>query len=264
MAGPAMLGAMATPASLDPCPLCGGTGWKLLPASNGAPPRATRCECHFARRALDLAAAARIPPRYEHCTLDNFHTEGSRELFLAHQTATGYARDFPPDTNRGPRGLLLYGGVGAGKTHLAVAIAAHLLDRGFGCRFVDHRALLKQIQATFDPTNPATEAGVVQPLLDTEVLILDDLGVGRATDWALETLHYILNHRYVNNGATIITTNLEDRQPRSRLAAADQPDPGSLLEAVGERLRSRLYEMCLFVSLHGADFRRTYAAPVIR
>lgn len=260
---------MATPISSgpEPCALCGGTGWKMTAANGTAPARAVRCQCHFAQRAAELLAAARIPPRYQHCTLENFDIpEGARELLLAHRQAAAYSQDYPGLVDRDRSGLLFYGGVGSGKTHLAVAIARRLLERGIACRFVDHRALLKQIQATFDPTNPATEASVVQPLLDVEVLILDDLGVGRATEWALETLHYILNHRYSQQRATILTTNLEDAEQRGhRLADASEPNgQTSLAQAVGERLRSRLYEMCIFVALHGADFRRSTAAPVVR
>ncbi|MGH9475691.1 MAG: ATP-binding protein [Terriglobales bacterium] len=256
---------MATPVPAETCPACGGTGWKLLSASGGAPARAVRCDCHFARRAVALLAAAQIPPRYQHCTLENFITEGSRELILAHRAAVAYSRDYPGGVDRDRSGLLLYGGVGSGKSHLAVAMAARLLERGIACRFVDHRALLKQIQATFDPANPLTEAGVVQPLLEVEVLILDDLGVGRATEWALETLHYILNHRYSQQRATIVTTNLEDSETRARrLTDAGEAGPTSLAQVVGERLRSRLYEMCVFVALHGGDFRRATAAPVVR
>jgi DNA replication protein DnaC len=258
---------MATPISSAPesCPVCGGTGWKMIAASSG-PPRAARCECHFAQRAAELLAAARIPPRYQHCTLENFDVpEGARELLLAHRQATAYSQDYPGLVDRDRSGLLFYGGVGSGKTHLAVAITRRLLERGIACKFVDHRALLKQIQATFDPLNPATEASVVQPLLEVEVLILDDLGVGRATEWALETLHYILNHRYSQQRATIITTNLEDTEARGhRLSDAAESGLTSLAQAVGERLRSRLYEMCVFVALHGPDFRRSTAAPIVR
>ncbi|MGH9487548.1 MAG: ATP-binding protein [Terriglobales bacterium] len=255
-----------TPAPAETCALCGGTGWKMLTGAEGAPARAARCDCHFARRSAELLTAAQIPPRYQHCTLDNFITEGSRELILAHRTAIAYSRDYPGGVDRDCSGLLFYGGVGSGKTHLAVAIAAKLLERGIACRFVDHRALLKQIQATFDPTNPSTEARVVQPWLEIEVLILDDLGVGRATEWALETLHYILNHRYSHQLATLVTTNLEDSEARGR-RLADAAEAGgqfSLAQVVGERLRSRLYEMCVFVALHGADFRHATAAPVVR
>ncbi len=222
------------------------------------PEGAVRCDCHFARRLSVLQEAARIPPRYQHCTLENFDLpEGARGLRLAHGLTVAYSRDYPGLVDRDRNGLLLYGPVGTGKTHLSVAIAQKLLERGIGCRFADYRELLKEIQATYDPTTPATEAGVVRPLLDVEVLVLDDLGVGRATEWALETLHYILNHRYSQRRATLVTTNLEDADGRDRRQESKEPrGAASLAQAVGERLRSRLHEMCRFVAVEGPDFRR--------
>ncbi|MGH9465791.1 MAG: ATP-binding protein [Terriglobales bacterium] len=262
---------MAARTAPETCPVCQGTGWKMLAAEAGAPARVTRCDCHFARRGAELLAAAQIPPRYQHCTLENFITEGARELMLAHRTAVSYSQEYPGGVDRDRNGLLFYGNVGTGKTHLAVAIAATLLERGIGCRFVDHRALLKQIQGTFDPSNAATERSVVQPLLEVEVLLLDDLGVGRATEWALETLHYILNHRYLHNLATVVTTNLEEADAGARATASramestrEPSGPVTLVEALGPRLRSRLYDMCVFVALHGSDFRRASAAPLVR
>lgn len=225
-------------------------------AAEAGPARARRCECQAQARTAALAESAGIPPRYQHCTLENFHVpEGARELQLARGLADRYAQDYPGLVDRDRSGLLLFGGVGAGKTHLAVGIAQRLLDRGIECRFCDHRELLKRIQSTFDPANPATEAGVVGPLLAADVLILDDLGVGRATDWALETLHYIVNHRYSQRRATLVTTNLE---------VGEGLGEDSLLRAVGQRLYSRLHEMCVLVAMHGADFRRATAAPVVR
>jgi len=241
----------AASASNPVCPVCRGTGWKAAP---GGGTGVVRCECHYSQRAAELVADAGIPPRYQHCTLENFELpDGARELRLAHGQAAAYARDYPGLVDRDRSGLLFFGTVGAGKTHLAAAIAHKLLERGIACRFVDHRELLKQIQSTFDPANPATESGVVRPLLEVDVLLIDDLGVGRATEWALETLHYILNHRYTRKRATIVTTNLEEGAAK-----------GSLEHGVGERLRSRLHEMCVFVAMHGSDFRRTTAAPVVR
>ncbi|MGH9481253.1 MAG: ATP-binding protein, partial [Terriglobales bacterium] len=236
------------------CGVCGGTGWKL--GAHGGASGVVRCECQLALRDEELAAGAQIPPRYAHCTLENFDLpEGARELRLAHRQADAYSRDYPGLVDRDRSGLMFFGTVGVGKTHLAVAVMRRLLERGIACRFADYRELLKQIQATFDPANPSTEAGVVRPLLEVEVLLLDDLGVGRATEWALETLHYILNHRYSQRRATLITTNLEDGEPRPQTP---------LVQAVGERLRSRLCEMCVFVAMHGSDFRHATAPPVVR
>ncbi|MGH9417199.1 MAG: ATP-binding protein, partial [Terriglobales bacterium] len=238
----------------ETCSQCGGTGWRMV--ERGGVSRAVRCECQFAARAAALLVEAKIPPRYEHCTLENFDLpEGARELRLAHRQAVAYCRDYPGLVDRERNGLLFFGNVGCGKTHLAVAIARRLLERGMGCRFADHRELLKQMQATFDPANPATEASVVRPLLEAEVLVLDDLGVGRATEWALESLHYILNHRYSQRRATIVTTNLEDADGRLERKEVVEKKELTLSQAVGERLRSRLYDMCVFVAMHGSDFR---------
>jgi DNA replication protein DnaC len=258
------------------CAHCGDTGWRLAhtSASGGgtAPAAVVRCECEETRRTDALFEGAQIPERYHHCSLGSFVLRaGENELAQAHRAAKHFAKEYPgglPDHDR--TGLLLFGGVGAGKTHLAVGIAQQLLERGIACRFTDYRALLKQIQASYDPTNPATEQGIVAPLLSVEVLVLDDLGVGRATEWAQETLHYLLNHRYSHKLATILTTNLEDSEPRAvrvgdgRSEASQYSPQTTLVQVLGERLRSRLYEMCVFVPVHGRDFRREPSATAAR
>lgn len=222
--------------------------------------RAARCECQADRQTDALYSTAQVPPRYANCRFQTFRVgEAGGEIEKAYRIAQKYADDYPALAGWKHNGLLLIGNAGVGKTHLAVAILHRLLEKGMTCRFVDHRSLLKEIQATFDPANPATEAGVVRPLLDSEVLLLDDLGVGRATEWAQETLHYILNHRYSHKRATLITTNLEDDEPRAgtRDAAGNSYEPQTtLVQAVTARLRSRLYEMCQFVPVHGRDHRR--------
>jgi len=244
------------------CPDCGGTGWRMISATAadapGALPRAQRCACQLADAGEKLAAQAAIPARYKHCTLENFATESNPGLQSARLQAATYVKNYPGGLDRDRNGLVFAGPPGTGKTHLAVAIAQALLERDFACRFCDYRDLLKRIQATFDPANPATESTVVQPLLAAEILILDDLGVGRATEWAQETLHYLLNHRYSQKLPTIITTNLPDADSRlTRLPNGSEfKADATLVDAVGARLRSRLNEMCVFIPVLGSDFRR--------
>ena len=224
---------------------------------------AVRCSCRQNQEARDLLAAAGIPPRYGHCTLASFELggvggEGSSSLEAAFILARGFAENYP---HRDGAGLLFMGPCGVGKTHLAVAILQTLvLERGVAGRFADCRELLKSIQATYDPNTPDSEAGVIAPLLRTPVLVLDDLGVGRSTEWAVETLHYLLNHRFAHQRATILTTNIEDADPaRVRLPGGDYEGKRTLGTVIGERLRSRLYEMCHLIRMQGDDFRRHLA-----
>lgn len=229
------------------CPICNDTGWRMLAASDsGSPSRVAACNCRLEKRVARLLEQAGIPPRYRHCTLEAFDPRpyaASESLDWALRKARRFVENYPADRT----GLLLIGPCGVGKTHLAVGILRLLIEqRGAAGRFADYRELLKSIQATYDPSNPQSEAGLLQPYLECEILVLDDLGVGRATEWAMETLHYLLNARYSRELTTILTTNLDDGDPTQK----------ELTGAIGERLRSRLFEMCQTVNINGDDFRR--------
>ena len=187
--------------------ICGGTGWRLVERVDAnqkaervverkdARPRrrpphspkltwAVPCDCTGGDRASRALARARIPRRYEHCDFENFDTdlwEGSPEAAawnrsLAQATPAwwkAFARNYPAGSETG---LLLMGPCGVGKTHLAVAALRQLMLRGHRVRFYDYRELLKEMQASYNPDHPVSEMGVLEPVLDAEVLLLDESG----------------------------------------------------------------------------------------
>jgi len=246
------------------CPLCAGSGWKTVP---GAPEHGvTRCDCQVRARAGSLIAAARIPKRYEHCDLSEFTTDfpgADRSISLAHISATRFVQEFDP---REGKGLLLVGGIGTGKTHLAVGILKEMIStRGSACLFCDYRELLKQIQNCYNDSVQATELQVLRPVFEAEVLALDELGAVKPSEWVWDTVSLILNTRYNDNRTTIITTNFPDEPaattgsefaPRSAAFAATRRE--TLGDRIGERMRSRLHEMCRIVKMEGPDFRQKF------
>src|SRR5580700_777274 len=255
------------------CPLCAGSGWKPVA---GAPERGvTRCDCQMRARGSALIAAARIPKRYEHCELSNFKFEGPHlRLAGARMAACRFVEEYPFDKT----GLLLIGNTGLGKTHLAAGIAKALIrEKGIECVFYDYADLLKQIQDSYNPTVQATELGLLRPVFETEVLVLDDLGSVRPTEWRWDTVRLILNTRYNDNLTTIITTNFAD-EPAAGVVDADAPRVSesfataraaarddTLGDRIGERMRSRLHEMCRIGRLEGEnDFRKTFRSASLR
>src|SRR5215831_3712693 len=248
---------LSTPRSNPECPACGGTSWKKL-ETQGKANRVTRCECRMDARAARLLESANIPARYEHCTLADFATDFSgahRSLAAARLAAGRFVEEYPLEKN----GLLFIGPIGTGKTHLAVGIIQELVrSKGVRCLFSDYRELLKEIQNSYNPSVQTTELEILRPVFDAEVLVLDELGAVKPTEWVWDTVSHILNTRYNDRRTTIITSNFADLpacassgSPSSRAAREE-----TLGDRIGERMRSRLQEMCRKIEIQGSDFRQ--------
>lgn len=245
------------PKESAPCPVCGGTGWKAIETEGQR--SVARCDC-FQRVRLDhLLRRAGIPPRYETCSFENFDPRTDR-LNLAKAAAIKFAEEFP----LADCGLLIMGPCGSGKTHLAVSVLRQLIFKWEAhSLFYDFRELLKKIQNSYNAVSHTSEMQILEPVLDCQVLVLDDLGAERPTEWVSDTIAYIVNSRYNRKLTTLITTNFDDRARETRVLAggARLPAEESLEDRIGTRLRSRLYEMCKVISIEGAEDYRIRMKP---
>ena len=223
------------------CELCDDTGWR--PVDENGVRRVVRCDCWRERLGRMRLADANIPTRYQHCTFENFSAY-NESLSRAVGLARSVAAAFPVVT----KGLFLEGQPGVGKTHLAVAVLKHAIE-STGARglFYDTRDLLRIIRSTYDPSIRTTELEILQPVMRADLLVLDDLGAEKTSEWVEETMNLIVNTRYNERRLTMFTSNYED--------IPDDTDPNSLLFRIGHRMRSRLHEMCEFVVMDGADYR---------
>src|SRR5438874_12391909 len=266
------------------CPYCFGTGMEVVPGVG-----ARRCRCQSPDYRERLFRAARIPPRYQHCNLANYVMGDSESLWKAKIEAQKILDDFLEIDGRG---LLFTGAVGVGKTHLAVALLHELIER-YQVRglFYQFGALLRQIQDSYNPVSQTSEMKVLEPVFQADVLVLDELGSSKPTDWVRDTMMQIINTRYNDKRLTIFTTNyFDDLQVDSRVSELkailerhrnSRTNSGPQIEIVekqikqlmsgevladriGSALRSRLHEMSITVVIDVSDYRKTIASDKTR
>jgi DNA replication protein DnaC len=284
------------------CPICGGSGWKVVERTTAGAQAVTSrestasdsgvaavaktvwavpCDCTAGDRSERIFVRARIPERYRHCDFENYETDNehenvsreqlekwNRSLAQAKVIVQRFSDEYmPPTPETGfEQGLLLMGPCGVGKTHLAVAALKQIVARGHSGVFYDYRELLKQIQDSYNAESQSTEMSVLEPVLKTEVLVLDDVGSSKPSAWALETVGHILNTRYNERRVTLLTSNFLDADSAANAPAQRGAHQGgfgrapaiedTLSERVGTRIRSRLYEMCRTVEIVAPDYRK--------
>ena len=232
--------AVQTSDDIDECPLCYGTGMEMVPGKG-----ARICACRKLKSQVGQFESVRLPKRYNGFHFGNYKPQNPSQS-IALKSAMNFTMEYPAVD----QGLVLMGTVGVGKTHLAVSILKGLTERGFTCLFYEFSSLLKEIQDSYNATTQSSELSVLAPVLNAEVLVLDELGASKPTDWVRDTMTHIINTRYNEKKFTIFTTNYLDERPDAR--------EDTLEDRIGVRARSRLYEMCRTIIMDGKDYRRTF------
>lgn len=234
------------------CSECQDTGWVLKEIDGNSV--AVRCQCFYQKQKDSLIDRANIPKRYQNCTFENFEVHDPSQ-----KKALKIAKKFSDNYPEQDVGLLFIGPCGVGKTHLAVAFIRELMiKKDVLSYFCDFRELIRKIQSSYSPDSDVTENYLLEPIFESDVLVLDELGAKRTTAWVDETVFYIINHRYNSKKLTIFTSNYldsEEDEEDTRNEYFKKKDD-TLVDRIGVRLRSRLYEMCKVVNIYGEDYRK--------
>jgi DNA replication protein DnaC len=220
-----------------PCPydLCDGSGFVVDPATKTA--RDCRCRPERISRARARALSAVIPRLYGDVAFDRYPIVDMDKVIV--DPVRRFVKKIDKHLEEGI-GLRFEGDVGTGKTALAMLVSKSALEAGHSVAIYSLPRLLSELRRTFGEGAQHSHTGLLDQLVQVDLLHIDDLGAEKTSPWVLEELYSIVNARYEGRRSVVVTTNLNGNQ---------------LAEQIGPRTVSRLDEMCMPIMVCGRDLR---------
>jgi DNA replication protein DnaC len=204
-------------------------------------------EKEYQERLERLMIKSNLGARFKNRTFATFEVTDKNKK--AYEDCKRYANKFKELKDDGI-GIIINGSYGAGKTHLAAAVAHELMKQGFQPIFGTLINLLDKIRATYDDfDSKVTENQIINSYINCSLLIIDDIGKEKPSEWTLQKLYQVLNERYENNNPVIITSNYDIEKLKERLTVNGNFE-------TAEAIISRIYEMCKGINLQCEDYRK--------
>lgn len=241
------------------CPVCGKERTWRKASIMGVVIRASiMCECEIAlereekkreeakekqERLNRVLAMSNLGERFKEASFENFVPSAGTETCF--DTMKEYAETFCRSTDTG---YCIYGRPGNGKSHLAAALVNRVIQRGHTAVFIEVPDLFARIKATYD--GEGSEDKIMRSLASCDLLVLDDAGAEKPTEWVREKFYQIINARYKDRKPVVITTNT--------------PDMAGLEDIIGFRAYDRVLEMCAPLKNNGESYRRNIAVQRLR
>lgn len=198
----------------------------------------------FSKRVERIIKNSKMSKRNLNYKFDNFAPNTSNKKVL--DNLKNYSEKLVKDIEK--KGLILIGNNGVGKTHLACSIANKLIENGTPVIYGTLINLLAELRNSYDTDNNISEMEIIKLYENVDLLIIDDLGKEKPSEWGLEKLFTIVNSRYENNLPVIITTNYNQNSLVERLSLNGEIE-------TAKSIISRLYEMCYLVKIDDIDHR---------
>lgn len=228
------------------CKLCSGTGW--ISEKKDDKEFVRRCDCQSRDRLLSRSERANIPQRFAGAELKGYIPDKDNP---SQKRAIKIVQKFIEDYPAVDKGLLLQGATGVGKTRLLCAIASELMNKfeNIDVYYIDWNDMVREMRSGEDHASRdfSTINNLISRLTDVDLLLFDELAASKVSQWVADNIYYLFNKRYNNKKVTVCATNFFDN-------SADGSE--NLTQRIGNRIRSRLYEMTENVPIRGVDFRQ--------